>query len=168
MKRSITVTVVALALACASGVATAQNHPDDATMQQRVTVTATPGNYETYEIALDTGYSLQARVGNTHRQYMQAWRSAAQLETLRKQGMAQGPFVTVAIDNSTGPGHAWQFRLTDRRSNTLAVVNVYCKHAAAAGGRCQLVSLPVAGRSSLAALGAERVPLAQVQAEPGR
>lgn len=167
MKRSITVVAITLILAGVSGIAAAQNRPDSANMQ-RVTVTATPGHYETYEIALDTGFSLQARVGNTHREYMQAWRAAEQQEALRTQGVAQEPVVTVAIDNSTGSGHAWQYRLSDRHSNTLAVVNVYCKRANAAGSRCRMVSLPVASQSSLATLVPGRVPLAQVQAEPGR
>lgn len=163
MKKPIIVAVTALALASAAAVA--QERPDSAVMQQRVTVTAAPGDYEVYEIALDTGYSLQARVGSTHRQYVQAVQSAAELETLRKQDKARGAFVTVAIDNSAAPGSARQIRLTDGRSNTLAIVDVHCKRVAPAGDRCQLFSLPVRGQPRLAVLPDDHVPLAQVRAE---
>lgn len=167
MKRSIIVIATALTIigASASVVASAQDHPDSAEMQ-RVTVTASPGQFETYELPLDTGFALQARVGNTHRQYMEAARSTERLETLRMEGRAQVPAVTVAIDNS-GRGQAWQYRIADKGNHTLAIVDVYCRHTPIDGNHCRMVSLPVAGRSALAGLPAGRVPLAQVQIGAG-
>ncbi len=168
MKRTITVIALALTLAGISGIACAQDRPDSADMQ-RVTVTASPGQYETYEMDLDAGFGLQARVGNTHRQFLQASRATAELETLRTHGKAATPFVTVAIDNSARAGSAWQYVLTDRGNRTLAIVNVYCKRAASAGSQCRMVSLPVAGaleQAGLANLPKGSVPLAQIQAMP--
>lgn len=164
MKRSITVIVTVLAFACGSGIAAAQDQQESATLQRGVTVTATAGHYETYAIPLAVGFSLQARVGNTHREYMQASRAASQQEKLRMQGMAPEPFVTVAIDNSTGSGHAWEYRLADQHDRTLAIVDVYCKRAASAGNHCRMVSRRFAGDSSLAVLPGGQTPLALVQA----
>lgn len=164
MKRSIMVVVTVLALACGSGIAAAQEGHESATMQRGVTVTATAGHYETYALPLAVGFSLQARVGNTHREYLQATRAASQLEQQRMQGLAQEPFVTVAIDNSTGSGAAWEYRLADQHDRTLAIVDVYCKRAASAGNHCRMVSRRFAGESDLAVLPGGQTPLALVQA----
>jgi hypothetical protein len=168
MKRTIIATTIALGLACASGVSVAQEQTQAANLQH-VTVTAIPGQYETYVIDLNPDSGLEVLVGSTHRQYMQAWRTAGERETLRKQGMAQAPLVSVAIDNSSGAGLARQVRLSDRARNTLAIVNVYCHQAVRAEGQhCLLVSQPVATGAysqSLASRQGGRPSLAQVQAD---
>ncbi|SFS11811.1 hypothetical protein SAMN05216570_2570 [Dyella sp. OK004] len=140
MKRPIIATTIALGLACIGSVSAAQDEIRTTNLQY-VTVNAPPGQYETYTVDLHKGYGLEAFVGNTHKQYMQAQRAAERSEALRKQGMAQRPLVAVAVDNSTGPGVAKQFQLIDANRNTVAIVNVYCKQYVRAGGpRCQLVA----------------------------
>lgn len=136
MKRLIIATI-AFGLVCTSGVSIAQEQSQTANLQD-VTVTAL-GRYETYVVPLKAGYGLEVRVGNTHKQYVQAQRSAARAEILRKQGMAPSPIVAVAVDNSSGPGVARQIQLYDRMQNALAIVNVYCKHTVRVGRRCLLV-----------------------------
>ncbi|WP_233841482.1 hypothetical protein [Dyella sp. 2HG41-7] len=138
MKLLLIPTTIAVCLACATSIsAQDQSH---ATNLQTYTVTASPGQYETYSIDLSTGYGLKALVGNTHRQFMQAQRAAESSEALRKQGMAPQPFVAIAIDNSIGPGVATRVLLMDHAQNTVAYVDVYCKRAAMADGKhCQLV-----------------------------
>jgi hypothetical protein len=87
---------------------------------------------------------LEAFVGSTHKQYVQAARAAERSETLRKLGMAPQPFVAVAIDNSINPGLAQRILLTDSAQSTVAIVDVYCKRIAPVGGRrCQLFSRQV-------------------------
>lgn len=166
MKRLIIVTSIALGLACVAGASIAQDQ-SQTTNLQNVSVTAAPGQYETYVVDLSTGYGLAALVGNSHRQYVQAQRAAENSEVLRKQGMAPQPFVSVAIDNSSGPGMARQIRLIDAAQDTVAIVNVYCKQAAPAEGhRCQLVPQSVATHASdqrLASKQAGRPQLAEVE-----
>lgn len=165
MKHTILASTFALALAFASSGSIAQNQSQTANLQH-VTVTATPGQYETYAVDLNTGFGLKVRVGNRHGQYMEAQRATERLETLRKQGMAQSPFVNVAIDNSSGESHAWQILLSDRAQRTLAIVDVYCNHFARDGSdRCRLAPLPVAGSpdQGLASRAVRGVSLAQVQ-----
>ncbi|WP_199535889.1 hypothetical protein [Dyella psychrodurans] len=138
MKRLIIASTVALSLACAGSISVAQDQTR-ATNLQNFTVTAPAVQYETYFVNLPMGYGLEALVGNTHRQYVQAARAAEGWEAMRKQGMASQPFVAVAIDNSTDPGVARRFVLSDSAQNTVAVVDVYCKRAAPEGKRCLLV-----------------------------
>lgn len=165
MKRPILATTLALGLAGVGGVSAAQDG-SQTTNLQHVTVTSAPGQYETYAVNLDTGYGLEALVGHTHRQYVQAQRVAEGLEAMRKRGRALSPFVAVAIDNSSGPGVARRILLFDSLQDTVAVVDVYCKHVAPAGGkRCQLVSRPVsttAYSQSQASRGTGRPALAEV------
>lgn len=138
MKLPITATIVAISLACAGSVSAAQDR-NHTTNLQTFTVTAPPGEYETYVVDLHTGYELAALVGNTHSQYMQAARAAERSEALRKQGVAAQPLVAVAIDNSTGPGVSKRILVTDPGQNTVAFVDVYCKRAVPSGGKhCQL------------------------------
>ncbi len=168
MKRLIIATI-AFGLVCTSGASIAQEQSQTAHLQD-VTVTALV-RYETYVVNLKAGYGLEVRVGNTHKQYVQARRSAARSEILRKQGMAPSPIVAVAVDNSSGPGLARQIRLFDRMQNTLAIVNVYCKHAAKAGKRCQLVPTldsTDAYSPSLASVATESPSLAQVRISRSR
>jgi hypothetical protein len=137
MKHLISATTLAFGLVCIGSVNAAQDQ-EQATNLRDVTVTAIPGQYETYVANLHTGYTLQALVGHTHRQYMQAWRAAERSETARKQG-APVSGIAVAIDNSSGPGVARQYRLIDADRNTVAIVNVYCKRTMPSGGpRCML------------------------------
>ncbi len=144
MKNPILAATVSLGLACVASVSAAQ---DQTTELQNVTVTGTPTPYAVYVIDFDMGYGLQALVGNTHRQYMQAQRAAAASEALRKQGLAPRPYVAVAIDNS-GFGLAKQIQLVDAERNTVAIVNVYCRGSAPAqGSRCKLVSLPMSNNA---------------------
>lgn len=165
MKRPIVATTIVFALACVGGVSTAQDR-SQTTNLQHVTVTVAPGQYETYVVNLNTGYGLEAFVGNTHRQYMQAQRAAERSEALRKQGIALSPFVAVAIDNSAGPGLARRFLLLDSAQDTVAIVDAHCKRVAPAEGkRCQLVSRPVstnAHSQSLASRETGRLHLAEV------
>lgn len=138
MKRLIIATTIALSLACAGSISAAQDETH-ATNLQNFTVTAPPGQYETYFVDLHTGYGLEALVGNTHSQYVQAARAAERSEALRKPGSAPQPFVAVAIDNSLGPGVAKRILLFDSAQNVAAIVDVYCKRAAPAGFKhCQL------------------------------
>jgi len=142
MKRLLIAMTVALGLACVGSTSVAQDQTQ-ATNLQNFTVTAPAGQYETYFVNLPTGYGLEALVGNTHRQYVQAERAAEKAEALRKLGIASQPFVAVAVDNSTGPGVADRFLLTDSVQNTVAIVDLYCKRAAPEGKRCRLVSRSV-------------------------
>lgn len=166
MKRTIIVMTIALGLAGASGISLAQDQSQAANLPN-VTVTAAPGQYETYVVNLNPAYGLEVRVGNTRRQYVQAQRATDRLEELRKQGMAQSPSVAVAIDNSSGPGLARQVQLFDRDQNTLAIVNVYCHHVVRVDGKhCQLVSQPVSANpysQRLASREMRRPLLAQIQ-----
>lgn len=138
MKHLIMASTITLGLACASSVSVAQDETQAVNLPN-FTVTAPEGPYETYFINLPTGYGLAAFVGHTHQQYMEAERVVEQSEVLRKRGMAMQPFVAVAIDNSTGPGVAKRFLLTDSLQNTIAIVDVYGKRAAPEGKRCRLV-----------------------------
>lgn len=138
MKRPILAMTIVLGLAGVGGVSVAQDE-SQTTSLQHFTVTSAPGQYETYTVNLDTGYGLEAFVGHTHRQYVQAQRVAEGLEAMRKRGRALSPFVAVAIDNSSGPGVARRILLFDSIQDTVAIVDVYCKHVAPAGGkRCRL------------------------------
>lgn len=138
MKRMIIATTIALGLAGVSSISAAQDQTQTTTMQN-VTVTGVPAQYDTYAADLHLGYGLEALVGHTHRQFVQAQRAAAMSEGLRTRGLAQRPFVTVAIDNSSAPGVARQIRLIDSAHETIAVVNVYCKRVVPSGGRhCRL------------------------------
>lgn len=162
MKRPIIATSIALALSCISGVSAAQAAPQQSTRLQHVTVNPTPGQYETYTVNLDTGYGLKTLVGHTHRLYVQAQHEAERLEALRKQGMAPSPFVTVALDDSTGPGMARRILLFDADRNAVAVVDAHCKRVVPADGeRCQLTSADASGQS-LASSDMGRLRLAQV------
>ncbi|KRE85850.1 hypothetical protein ASG75_09855 [Rhodanobacter sp. Soil772] len=162
MKYPIIATTIALALSCISGVGAAQDESQQTTRLQRVTVTAVPGQYETYAINLNTGYGLKTLVGHTHRQYVQAQREAERSEALRKRGMAPSPFVTVAIDNSSGPGMARRILLLDANRATVAVVDAHCKRVVPVEGkRCQLVSRD-ASSQSLASREMGRLHLAEV------
>jgi hypothetical protein len=165
MKRPILATIIALGLAGVGGASAAQDG-SQTTNLQHVTVTSAPGQYETYAVNLNTGYGLEAFVGHTHRQYMQAQRVAEDSEAMRKRGLALSPFVAVAIDNSSGPGLARRILLFDPIQDTVAVVDVYCKHVAPAGGkRCQLVPRPVSTNAysqSQASRGTGRLALVEV------
>jgi hypothetical protein len=144
MKKIILAATVAFGLACVASTSAAQ---DQTTELQNVTVTGMPTPYAVYVIDFDMGYGLKALVGHTHRQYMQAQRAAAASETLRKQGLAESPYVSVAIDNS-GFGLAKQIQLIDAERNTVAIVNVYCKGVAPSqGSRCKLVSVPTSNNA---------------------
>ncbi|RUL69314.1 hypothetical protein [Dyella choica] len=142
MKRLLIAMTIALGLACVGSTSVAQNQTH-ATKLQNFTVIAPAGQYETYFVNLPTGYGLEALVGNTHRQYVQAERAAERSEAQRMRGIASQPFVAVAIDNSTGPGVAKRYLLTDSVQNTVAIVDVYCKRVAPEGKRCRLISQPV-------------------------
>lgn len=167
MKRTIIASTFAFALVCVSGGSIAQDQSQTANLQH-MTVTAAPGQYETYETDLNTGFGLKVSVGNRHGQYMEAQRATERLEAQRKLGMAQSPFVNVAIDNSSGESHVWRILLSDRAQRTLAIVDVYCKHFVRDGGKqCLLVPRPVSGSSDnrgLASREMRGVSLAQVQA----
>jgi hypothetical protein len=144
MNRLIIASTIALGFLCAGSISAAQDQIQ-ATNLQNLTVTAPAGQYETYFLDLPTGYGLEALVGNTHMQYVQAERVAERSEAQRKLGMAASqPFVAVAIDNSTGPGVAKRILVTDSAQSTVAIVDVYCKRAAPVGGKhCQLFSRQV-------------------------
>lgn len=138
MKSLITATTIALGFACAASISAAQDQTR-ATNLENFTVTAPPGQYETYVVDLNAGYGLEAFVGSTHSQYVQAERAAERSEALRMQGVASRPLVAVAIDNSIGPGVAKRLLLMDANQSTVAIVDVYCKRAAPVGGKhCQL------------------------------
>lgn len=148
MKRPIIATTIALALSCISGVSAAQDESQQSTRLQHVTVNPASGQYEAYTIDLNAGYGLKTLVGHTHRQYMQAQREAERLEALRKQGMAVSPFVTVALDNSSGPGMGRRILLFDANRATIAVVEAHCKRVAPVEGkRCQLASRDASSQS---------------------
>jgi hypothetical protein len=137
MKSLIIATTIALGFVCAGSISAAQDQIHTTNLPN-FNVTAPAGQYETYFIDLHIGYGLEALVGNTHSQYVQAERAAEQSETLRRQGIATQPFVAVAIDNSNGPGVAQRVLLFDSAQSTVAIVDVYCKRAAPAGGKhCQ-------------------------------
>lgn len=147
MKRSILATVIALGFVGAVGVSIADDGYQQTANLQHVTVTESPGQYETYMVNLDAGFALKALVGNTHKQYMQAVRAAEHSEALRRDGQASSPVVAVAIDNSTGPGMAERIMLLDGSRDTLAIVDAHCKMAMpSTGHRCQLVPQHVAGQ----------------------
>lgn len=162
MKRSTVVAAMAIGLVCVAGAGFAQDantsHPG------RVVVTAAPAQFRTYVVNLDTGYALQVLVGNTHRQFMQAQRAAEHSEALRVQGQATSPFVTVALDNSSGPGSARRFLLADPSQGVVAVVDAFCKQSNSVGrARCRMVDRHVAGNpsgQSLASRNVGRVQLA--------
>jgi hypothetical protein len=143
MKHLINATTLAFGLICAGGASAAQDETQtQATDMRDVTVNAVPGQYETYRADLDTGYTLHALVGNTHRQYVQARRTADSSESLRKRGIAVP--IAVAIDNASGPGVAKQIQLIDSARNTVGIVNVYCKRVMPSGGpRCRLAPRPM-------------------------
>ncbi|HEV2539529.1 MAG TPA: hypothetical protein VGU03_07450 [Frateuria sp.] len=155
MKKLILAMTSALGLASVGGVSLAQNQT---TQLQNVVVTGERA-YETYVTHLDAGFQLQALVGHTHGQYVQARRAADQLESQRMQGLAQQPVVSVAIDNSAGPGVARQFQLIDANSETVAIVNVYCKRSMPSeGSRCRMApqataNTPEQGLASVQARG---------------
>jgi hypothetical protein len=143
MKRLTIASTIALGFACAGSIGATQDQIQTTNLPN-FTVTAPAGQYETYFVDLPTGYGLEAFVGNTHRQYVQAARAADRSEALRKLGMAPQPFVAVAIDNSIGPGVAKRILLTNTAQSTVAIVDVYCKRAAPVGRKhCQLFSRQV-------------------------
>ena len=163
MKHPIVATTLALGLACVVGVSAAQDQ-DQTTNMQNVTVTGVPGQYETYLVDLNTGHTLQALVGNTHRQYMQAQRAADRSESLRMQSIAWQPLVAVAIDNSSGPGVAKQVQLINTARETVAIVNVYCKRAVPSGSaHCKLapMAMSTSYNQRLASTPADYLQLAQ-------
>ncbi len=161
MKHPIIATTIMLGLSCISGVSAAQDGAQQTTKLQHVTVNPAPGQYETYAVNLNAGYGLKTLVGHTHRQYVQAQREAERLEALRKQGMAPAPFVTVALDDSSGPGMGRRILLFDANRATVAIVDAHCKRVAPEGKRCQLVS-PDASSRSLASIETQRLYLAGV------
>jgi hypothetical protein len=152
-KNLIIATTIALGLASVGSVGFAQDQTEtqtqtQTTTMQNVVVTQALAEYEVYYADLHLGYGLKALVGHTHRQYVQARRVANKSEALRMSGMAQQPFVAVAIDNSSGPGLAKQLRLIAPTGDTVAIVNVYCKRVMPSGGkRCLLDPLPVRGNT---------------------
>ena len=145
MKKLILAMTTALGLASVGGVAFAQDQTQT-TQLQNVVVTGERAPYETYVAHLDAGFQLQALVGHTHRQYVQAQRAAGHLESQRMQGLAQQPVVSVAIDDSSAPGVARQFQLVNADSETVAIVNVYCKRSVPSEGpRCRMAPQSTAG-----------------------
>ncbi|MGN2252501.1 hypothetical protein ACFWZ4_03935 [Frateuria sp. GZRe12] len=137
MKHLINATTLAFGLVLAGGASAAQDQTQ-ATNLRDVTVTAVPGQYETYVANLHTGYTLHALVGNTHRQYVQARQAADRSEAMRMSGTPV-THIAVAIDNSAGPGVAKQIQVIDPARNTVSIVNVYCKRATPSGtARCAL------------------------------
>lgn len=165
MKHLIIATTIALGLASVGSVGAAQDETQTTNMQN-VTVTQAPAQYETYVADLHLGYGLEALVGNTHRQYVQAQRAAERSEALRMWGIAQQPLVAVAIDNSSGSGVAKQIQLTDSAQGTVAIVNVYCKRVVPSEVKhCMLAPLPVSGNTysqRLASRQVGRLQLAEV------
>jgi hypothetical protein len=161
MKHLINATALAVGLICVGSVSAAQDEiQTQATNMRDVTVNAVPGEYETYKADLDTGYTVHALVGNTHRQYVKARRTAERSESLRQQGIASPANIAVAIDNASGPGVARQIQLIDPARNVVGIVNVYCKRVMPSGGaRCRLDPRPM----STSRYGQR---LASTQAEP--
>lgn len=142
MKYPILASVVTLGLACIAGASAAQEATRTTNLKY-VTVTGTPTPYEIYVVDLDRAYGLQVLVGNNHKQYMHAQRAADRSEALRKQGISQGSYVAVAIDNSSGPGVARQIQLSEPGRGTVAIVDVYCKAFVHSGGdHCTLAPWP--------------------------
>ena len=138
MKRLITAATIALSMVCAGSISAAQDQIQ-ATNLQHFTVTAPTGQYETYFVDLDTGYGLEALVGNTHSQYVQAEQMAERSEALRQAGVAPQPLIAVAIDNSINAGVAKRFVVSDPAESTVAIVDMYCKRVVPAGAKhCQL------------------------------
>ncbi len=165
MKHLISATTLAFGLICAGGVSAAQDEAQtQATNMRDVTVNAVPGQYETYMARLHTGHTLHALVGNTHKQYVQARRTADRSESLRKRGIAAP--IAVAIDNASGPGVARQIQLIDSARNTVAIVNVYCKRVMPSGAaRCRLDPVPMSTsryNQRLASTQAEYLQIAEV------
>jgi hypothetical protein len=157
MKSLIITSTIALGLACAGSISTAQDQPQ-ATSLQNLTVTAPVGQYETYVVDLHTGYGLAALVGNTHSQYMQAARAAERSEALRKMGMAQQSVLAVAIDNSNGPGVSKRLLISDSTQSTVAIVDVYCKRVSTTNGKhCMLFSRGVGQSHDQRVAAAERM-----------
>lgn len=142
MKHVMHATTLAFGLVVAGGASAAQDQAQTTTLRD-VTVTAVPGQYETYVANLHTGYSLHALVGNTHRQYVQARQMADRSESVRKSGTPV-THIAVAIDNSAGPGVARQIQVIDPARNTVSIVNVYCKRAVLEGDpHCALAPVPM-------------------------
>lgn len=166
MKNLIIATTIALGLASAGGVSSAQDETR-ATNMQNVTVTEAPAQYETYVVDLHLGYGLAALVGNTHRQYMRAQRVAETSEALRMRGTPLQPNVAVAIDNSSAPGVTKQLLLIDSAQDTVAIVDVYCKQVVPSGSaHCLLVPLPMGTSTNSQRLASRQVgqlQLAQVE-----
>lgn len=166
MKKLIIATATALGLASVGGVSLAQDQAQT-TQLQNVVVTGVRAPYETYVTNLPTGYALQTLVGHTHRQYLQAQRAAERSESLRRQGRALQPLVSVAIDNSSGPGVARQVQLVNGTHETVAIVNVYCKRSAPSEGpRCRMDPRPTWASKSdqrLASIRAAGVQFAVVE-----
>jgi len=164
MRHLISATTLALGLACVGGVSAAQDETQ-ATNMRNVTVNALP-QYETYVANLDAGFTLHALVGNTHRQFAEAKRTADRSESLRKRGMATQPLVAVAVDNSSGPGVARQLQLLDADNVTVAIVDVYCKRAVPSGDpHCRLAPQPIGtgrGSQGLATTQAKYLQVAEV------
>jgi hypothetical protein len=80
---------------------------------------------------------------------MQAQRAADKSEFLRMRGLAAQSLVSVAIDNSSGPGVARQFQLINAARETVAIVNVYCKRAAPSGSpHCMMAPRPTRASTS--------------------
>jgi hypothetical protein len=157
--------MIALGLAGAGGATLAQDQTQTTELQD-IVVTGVRAPYETYVTHLDAGFQLQALVGNTHRQYMQARRAADRLESLRMQGRWERPLVSVSIDNSSGAGVARQFQLINGEHETVAIVNVYCKRSMPSGGpRCRMAPQSTGAGSGqrLASIKAADLQLAVVQ-----
>jgi hypothetical protein len=97
---------------------------------------------------------------------MQARRAADKSESLRRQGLALQPLVSVAIDNSSGPGVARQVQLINAAGETVAIVNVYCKRTVPSGGaHCRMDPRPTRASASdqrLASTQAGDLPLVVV------
>ncbi len=165
MKKLIIATTIALALAGVGGVSSAQDQTRTTNMR-KVTVDAVRAQYDTYVVDLDVGYKLNALVGNSHRQFVQAQRAAEKSEALRMRGIALQPLVAVAIDNSSGPGVARQIHLINSAQYTVAIVNVYCKRAVPSGGaHCKLAPVRMSTNTysqRLASTQAGQLQLAEV------
>jgi hypothetical protein len=148
MKKLIIATTTALGLASVAGVSLAQDQAQT-TQLQNVVVTGVRAPYETYVVNLQVDYQLQALVGHTQRQYMHAQRAADRSESLRRQGLALQPLVSVAIDNSSGSGVARQVQLINAARETVAIVNVYCKRVVPSGGpHCRMDPRPTRASTS--------------------
>jgi len=144
MKHLINATTLAFGLVVAGGASAAQDQTQ-ATNLRDVTVTAIPGQYETYVANLHTGYTLHALVGNTHRQYVDARQAADRSESLRKSGSPM-TYVAIAIDNSSAPGVAKRIQLIDSARNTVSIVDVHCKRTMPSGAaRCALAPRLIQG-----------------------